>query len=435
MTITVAKTYAARGGKDLALTAAEQREMLRSALAQFASERGAVKKALLIPPDFTRYHSGAGELTVAAFELLAAGHAQVDILPALGTHRAMTGEELGRMFPGVPAERFFVHDWRREVEVIGEIPGAFFSAVSGGRVEYSAQVMLNKRLRHGGYDLILSVGQIVPHEVIGLANQNKNIFIGVGGSDLINKSHFLGAAWGMERIMGRADTPVRQVLNFAEREFAADLPIVYALNVRSKDAAGGLQTRGLYIGLGDDGFQQAAKLSQQCNLDMLPAPLKKIVVYLAPEEFQSTWLGNKAVYRTRMVIADGGELVILAPGLKHFGEDAQIDKLIRRFGYVTTPEILRHVKENPELAANLSAAAHLIHGSSEGRFTITYCPGHLTRAEIESVNYRYAELGGMLKRYDPKQLKDGVNRLADGEEIYFISNPALGLWALQRQFA
>src|SRR3990172_7027781 len=133
-------------------------------------------------------------------------------------------------------------------------------------------------------------------------------------------------------------------------------------------------------------FSRAADLSLRVNFTLLDAPLKKVVVYLDPSEFKSTWLGNKSIYRTRMAMADGGELVILAPGLKEFGEDPEIDRLIRKYGYRGTPATLAAVQANPELANNLSAAAHLIHGSSEGRFRITYCPGSQMRAEaIRSV--------------------------------------------------
>jgi hypothetical protein len=158
------------------------------------------------------------------------------------------------------------------------------------------------------------------------------------------------------------------------------------------------------------------------------------VVYLDPSEFKSTWLGNKSVYRTRMAIADDGELIVLAPGLKEFGEDKTIDTLIRKYGYITTPEILKLVEESPELKNNLSAAAHLIHGSSEGRFKIIYCPGKISKEEIERVNYNYVDLGKTMKKYNPEKLTDGINIMPDGEEIFFISNPALGLWAYRGRF-
>jgi nickel-dependent lactate racemase len=268
-----------------------------------------------------------------------------------------------------------------------------------------------------------------------MANYNKNIFVGTGGVDGINKSHFIGAAYGMERMMGRADTPVRRILNYASERFTRNLPIVYAHTVVSRGPDGGLRTRGLFVGDDAECFDKAAALSLKVNFEIVERPLRKVVCNLDPHEFKSTWLGNKSIYRTRMALADGGELIVLAPGLKEFGEDPEIDRLIRKYGYVGTPRVLRLVREQDDLRRNLSAAAHLIHGSSEGRFTVTYCPGHLTRAEIEGVNFRFADLQAMLQRYDPAELKDGFNRMPDGEEIFFISNPAIGLWASRERFA
>jgi nickel-dependent lactate racemase len=325
----------------------------------------------------------------------------------------------------IPLGRFLVHDWRHNVRCVGTVPGALLKDWSEGRVDYDVQVEVSHQL-FAGYDLILSVGQLVPHEVVGIANYTKNIMTGVGGADSINKSHFLGAVFGMERIMGRIETPVRKLFNYGIQTFLRDLPIVYLLTVMQKTAAG-MVMRGLYIGDDDATFTMGAKLSQQVNLDLLDAPLQKVIVYLDPHEFTSTWLGNKAIYRTRMAMADGGELIILAPGLKEFGEDPEIDRLIRQYGYRGTPATLAAVKANPELANNLSAAAHLIHGSSEGRFHITYCPGPgMSAGEIRSVGYA----AGKISDYSTDNYKDGLN--SDG--TFYISNPALGLWALKGQF-
>jgi nickel-dependent lactate racemase len=279
----------------------------------------------------------------------------------------------------------------------------------------------------------LSVGQVVPHEVIGMANYNKNLFVGTGGPEGINKSHFIGAVYGMERIMGKADNPVRSLLNYASDNFIKQLPVVYIHTVIGRDEEGMLVVRGLFIGDDEEVFRLAAELSLKVNFNILESPLKKVIVYLDPSEFKSTWLGNKSIYRTRMAMADDGELIVLAPGLKEFGEDHEIDRLIRKYGYRGTPATLKSLKENEELNRNLSAAAHLIHGSSEGRFSITYCPGYLTRKEIESVNFKYSDLPEMIKRYNPKKMKEGFNRMDDGDEVYYISNPALGLWTSRQR--
>ncbi len=388
---------------------------------------GQRKKVLALPPDFTRFHSRAGEVTTLVYKYYREN--LTDILPALGTHSPMTPAEISEMFRGVPSELFRVHDWRSDVVTVGTVPGDFISEITEGKLSYSWPAQLNRMLVNGKHDLIISIGQVVPHEVVGMANYNKNLFVGTGGPEGINKSHFIGAVYGMERMMGKADTPVRRLLNYASDHFIKDLPVVYIQTVIGRDENGKLVIRGLYIGDDYEVFKLASELSIRVNFTVLDEPIKKAVVYLDPSEFKSTWLGNKSIYRTRMAMADNGELVILAPGLKEFGEDKEIDRLIRKYGYRGTPATLKALEQNPELMDNLSAAAHLIHGSSEGRFSITYCPGLLTRQEIESVNFRYANLDDMLKKYDPSLLDEGVNRMPDGEEIYYISNPAVGLWA------
>lgn len=405
---------------------------IRDGLKKALDKIGPRKKVLAIPPDITRYYSKAGLITELAWEYYR--DKLTDVLPALGTHAAMTDAEISKMFGSVPASLFRVHDWRNDVLTLGEVPASYIESVSGGKVAYSWPVQVNRLLVEGGFDLILSPGQVVPHEVIGMANYNKNVFVGTGGPEGINKSHFLGAAYGMEKIMGRADTPVRKALNYASDHIASQLPILYIQTVIGRDSQGELVVRGLYIGDDVECFLKASELSLQVNFEMLDEPLDKVVVFLEPEEFKSTWLGNKSIYRTRMAIADGGELIVLAPGLKEFGEDGEIDRLIRKYGYQTTPEILRAVETNEDLRQNLSAAAHLIHGSTEGRFSMTYCPGHLSREEIESVNYGYAPLDEMMLRYDPAKLVDGMNEMPDGERVFYISNPALGLWSWKEKF-
>jgi nickel-dependent lactate racemase len=405
---------------------------LRNGLSEAFKKLGDRKKVLAIPPDQTRFHSQAGILTRLTWEYY--GNKLTDILPALGTHSAMTEYHLKNMFGNTPLNLFRVHDWRKDVVTLGEVPSKFIHQQSEGKLNFPWKAQVNKLLVEGNFDLILSIGQVVPHEVIGMASYNKNVFVGTGGPEGINKSHFLGAVYGMERIMGRAENPVRNVLNYASEHFAKHLPIIYVHTVISAGDDGKLKVRGLYIGDDMECFTRAAELSLKVNFEMLDDPLKKVVVYLDPTEFKSTWLGNKSVYRTRMAIADGGELIVLAPAVKEFGEDKKIDELIRKYGYVHTPQVLKFVDENEDLKNNLGAAAHLIHGTSEGRFSITYCPGHLSQQEIESVHYRYADLNTMLKRYDPEKLTDGYNTMPDGEKIFFISNPALGLWTYKERF-
>jgi nickel-dependent lactate racemase len=420
------------GGPGHAVTDVQRHAAVEAVLARIGSP-GSV---LLVPPDITRGNSRAGELTRLFVERLRETVPTVDIaiLPAIGTHFPMTAAERTRMFGDLPDEMFKVHNWREGLVHRGEVPGRFLAEVSGGKVDYPVGVELDRLVADGGYDAIISIGQVVPHEVIGMANGNKNILVGTGGRDTINKTHFLGAVCNMETILGRTDNPVRAVLNYAEEQFLTDLPLVYVQTVIGRDLHGELDMFGLFVGTGHAPFEHAAELSRELNITMLDAPLKKVVVYLDPHEFKSTWLGNKSVYRTRMAMADDGELIVLAPGVETFGEDPEIDRLIRAYGYKGTPATLQAVDANAELRDNLSAAAHLVHGSSEGRFRITYAPGGLSQEEIERVGFAYGDLTELRERYNPDTLKDGMNDVA-GEQVFYISNPALGLWALKEQFA
>ncbi len=407
-------------------------EETRQALFSSLDRLGEKRRVLAVPPDFTRYHSQAGILTELAWKYY--GNRLTDVLPAIGTHSPMTGVEIGNMFGKVPTSLFRVHDWHNSLAMLGEVPAAFVKEVSKGKIDYAIPIQVDSMIADGSHDLILSLGQIVPHEVIGMAGYNKNIFVGTGGAEAINKTHFLGAVYGMERMMGRADTPVRRILNYGSEHFARHLPVVYVLTVVGKNDRGELVIRGIFIGDEPDCFLRAAGLSLAVNFQMLDAPLRKVVVYLDPSEFKSTWVGNKSIYRTRMALADDGELIILAPGISRFGEDDQIDGLIHKYGYVGTPRILDLVQKQEDLKNSLGTAAHLIHGSSEGRFTITYCPGGLTQQQVEAAGFRYADLRAMTARYNPAVLAEGFNRLPDGEEIFFISNPGLGLWAHRKRF-
>ncbi|MBO7536291.1 MAG: DUF2088 domain-containing protein [Bacilli bacterium] len=395
-------------------------------------EGKSLKKVLLLPPDFTRFYSNAGLITNYYYHALI-DHCKVDILPALGTHEAMSKEQCEEMFGDIPYDAFIYHNWRSDVVKIGEVPGEYISSITDGLWTESVDVEVNKLIMDPSYDLIISIGQVVPHEVIGMANHSKNLFVGCGGKRMINASHMIGAVYGMERMMGKDHTPVRKVFDYGCEHFLKERPIMYVLTVTT-NPGGAIHTHGLFIGMGRKCLEEAIALAQEKNISFVDTGIKKCVVYLEPKEFRSTWLGNKAIYRTRMAIADGGDLIILAPGVTKFGEDLGVDKLIRKYGYVGRIKVLDLFKENADLQENMGAAAHLIHGSSDGRFNITYCVKNISKEEIESVNFKAMDYDEAIKLYDPNKLQFGYNTLENGETIYFIPNPALGLWINKEKF-
>lgn len=409
------------------------KEEIKSALLKSLEGRN-LKKVLILPPDFTRFHSGAGYITNVYYHALTEKGVQVDIMPALGTHVAMTEAQWNAMFGDIPFERMLVHKWRTDVVKLGEIPADFLSEITDGLWDEPVWAEVNRLVMDRSYDLIISPGQVVPHEVIGMANHSKNLFVGVGGSEMINKSHMIGAVYGMERMMGKDHTPVRRMFDYGMEHFLNDRPILFVLTVTTAPE-GNIHTHGIFIGEGRECLTNAVKLAQQKNIDFVEHGLKKCVVYLDPEEFQSTWLGNKAVYRTRMAMADGGELIILAPGVERFGEDDRVDELIRKYGYKGRLKTLEEFKkpENTDLRENMGAAAHLIHGSSDDRFTITYAVKNISKEEITSVGFNAADYDELAEKYNPDRLQYGYNEV-DGEEIYYIPNPALGLWINREKF-
>lgn len=388
-----------------------------------------VKKLLIIPPDYTRCFSKAGEITRAIYQRLH-GKAKIDIMPALGTHAMITEEERVKMFGDIPASLFIHHKWQTDTVNIGTVPGEFVSNLSDGAFTDPIDVEVNRKFWEDDYDLILSVGQVVPHEVVGMANYSKNIFVGIGGRQMINKSHMLGAICGIEQALGNDHAPAREVFDYAQDHYLKDKPLVYILTVTTTDDTG-TNLNGLYIGSGRRAYEEAVKMSQQLNITYLEKPAKKVVAYLDPMELKTTWVGNKGIYRSRMAIADGGELLILAPGVHNFGENEEVDKAIRQYGYIGRDKILELYKQN-KFPNQLMVPAHLIHGSSDGRFSITYAvdPALMSKQEIESVGFKYMDVHDALKVYDPNKLHDGWQTMPNGEEIYFIKNPATGLWRL-----
>jgi len=429
------KTYVACGGIEKDLCDKEMEELLTGALSEALKDSG---KVIALPPDITRIHSKAGFLTEITSNYLKDRLGAV--LPALGTHKPMIDAEISRMFGNTPKNKFLVHNWRNNITELGRIEDSFVEKITEGKVCFDWPVQVNKLLTkdNRNFSLIISIGQVVVHEVCGMSNHAKNIFVGTGGKEAIDKSHFIGAVYGIEKIMGRINTPVRNLFDEGFNRFGNKLPpilwVLTVINKRTENETGKengtYAVRGLYIGFGRDCFEKAALLSSKVNVNLVDEPVNKMLVYLNPEEYRTTWLGNKAIYRTRMAMADSGELIILAPGLERFGEDLELDQFIRKYGYRSTNEILKITKKDN---SNLCAAAHLIHGSSEGRFTIRYCPGEkMSRNEIEDTGFKWGNFNEMKEKFDINKLSSGWNTLPCQERFFYVSNPALGLWTNQQ---
>ena len=403
---------------------------IETAIDKLLQQYDNLRKILIIPPDFTRCFSKAGDITQIIYKKLST-NVKIDIMPALGTHAMINDEERIKMYGDIPKANFLHHKWQSDTIKIGEVPKDFVAKISNNLFNDTIDVEVNKYFWEDDYDLILSIGQVVPHEVVGMANYSKNIFVGIGGRQMINKSHMLGAICGIEKALGNDHAPARQVFDYAQKHYLKNKPLVYILTVTTTNKDDTINLNGLYIGTSRQAYEQAVQLSQKLNITYLNKPAKKVVAYLNPMELKTTWVGNKGIYRSRMAIADGGELLLLAPGIHSFGENAEVDEVIRKYGYIGRTKILKLYNEN-KFPNQLMVPAHLIHGSSDDRFSITYAvnPKLISKTEIESVGFNYMNIDDAIKRYNPDKLSDGWQIMPDGEEIYFIKNPATGLWRL-----
>jgi nickel-dependent lactate racemase len=411
-------------------------EQIRGAVTRLLEEartriKRDLRRVLLLPPDLTRAHSGAGRITEMLYEGLTGS--EVAVIPTLGQHQPHTGEENRWMFGSIPHRIIYPHDWREGVTRVGTIPASMVAETTGGAADWEIPVDLNTRLMTQPWDLVINVGHVVPHEVLGFANHNKNYFIGLGGKESICASHIAAAVYGIENNLGTLVTPLRACFNWAEQKYLGHLPDVYLQIVMRRDEHEKLVTSGIYVGDDLETYLAAARASRKQNVMTFDKPVRKIVAVMQADEFRSTWVANKAVYRTRMALADGGELLVIAPGLERFGEQPEVDALIRKYGYTGTERILRLYRTEKDLQEIAHGTAHLIHGSSEGRFTIRYAPGHLSQTEIEGVGYEYADLGEALTQYAPEHMAEGWNTMPDGEEVFYISTPSAGLWSTKEK--
>jgi nickel-dependent lactate racemase len=423
--------YICEGSAETAIDGQSAGKLIDILLAKIRKRYGNLRRVLLVPPDITRLHSFAGELTVMLYERLSSG-VHVEVMPALGSHLPMTEAEIRKMFPGIPLSCFRIHDWRRDVTECGEVPAARIREISEGVLDFSITCSVNRILFEGRWDRIISIGRIVPHELAGIANFSKNILIGLGGSNTISKSHYTAAVYGMERLMGKIENPMRQILRYMEDNCISSLPLTYLMTVRSIHD-GRLVTRGIFAGDDESAYRAGAEVCQKVSITKLDHPAGKIVAFMDGEDYHTAWVANKAIYRSRMALADGGELIVIAPGVKQFGEDEECDRFIRRVGYRTTKEMVNLVNNDPETAAHLTEVSHIIISSPEERFSMQYAPGQLSREETEAVGWHYCDPKDMMQRYDISRLNEGWNLLPDGEEVYFVPRPAGGLWCAEHR--
>src|SRR5207253_9929443 len=239
---------------------------------------------LLLPPDITRMHSGSGWITECFYKRLK-DEADIHVIPTLGQHEPHTREQNAQMFGSIPHERIHPHDWRGGCTYLGDVPADYVKEATGGCADWKFPVWLNSMLMSEPWDFVINIGHVVPHEVLGFANHNKNYFIGLGGKELICAAHMAAATYGIENNLGKLITPLRSCFNWAENRFLRHLPDVYFQVVMKRDTQNRLVTSGVYAGDDLETYLMAAKASGKESITVVDRPISKIVALMQGEEF------------------------------------------------------------------------------------------------------------------------------------------------------
>ncbi|MEI6163866.1 MAG: lactate racemase domain-containing protein [Planctomycetota bacterium] len=393
------------------------------------------QRVLLLPPDITRMHSGSGWVTEIMYDHFTAGGADCRVIPTLGQHIPHTEKENRAMFGAIPNDRIHAHDWRGGCVRVGKLSAEFVAETTHGAANWEVPIDLNTMTMREPWDIVINIGHVVPHEVLGFANHNKNYFIGLAGKETICTTHMAAACCGIENNLGCLITPVRALFNRAEEEFLGGIPDFYFQLTLARSFDDRLVHTGVHVGDDLETYLGAARQSRRENITVFDKPIENIVCVMQGDEFFSTWVANKSIYRTRMAIADGGTLTVIAPGLTRFGEQPEVEEIIRRHGYRGTPHTMEQYRKDPLMQDFAHATAHLIHSSSEGRFTIRYAPGGVSRADIEQIGFDYMPIDEAIARYKPYDSRQGFHTTDDGQEYYFIPTPSAGLWAAKEKLA
>ena len=382
-------------------------------------------------------------------------------MPALGT--AIQPAQIAKMYPTIPPALFREHDWRDGTVAVGTVPAADVRELTGGAINRPWTATLNALVARGGHDLVLSMGQVVPHEALGMANYTKNLFIGVAGAETINFTHHIMAVYGVENVMGRASNPGRALFDRAFDAFCPELPALFAMTVVGTKPDGARVTRGFYVGDTSESFK-AARLSLEVNFTMVDEPHAKAVP-ARRAKYAFTWTANKAIYRTRPG-ADGGELVARARRELRRARDARpADRkceratsarasarargpkpdpdarddappppppnFARRHGYRSSAETMSLLETDPS-SRKTSSPPRTRSGKSEGRFKITLSveAGGGLSADIEKANFEWGDVDALQQRYDPAKLTPGATCSPTAGACFLVPQPLpAGLWA------
>ncbi|MEO6907893.1 MAG: lactate racemase domain-containing protein, partial [Abditibacteriaceae bacterium] len=328
-TINIPDPAIGSGHSDQLLSDQSVCEIVKAALAPLDV---AGKKVLLIVPDGTRT-APVGLMFRSIFDQIGQQTKALDVIIALGTHQPMSEDAINTRLEVSAQERkerygsvqYLNHDWSSPETLIniGTIPSEEIHELSGGLFSMDVDVQINKVVYD--YDLLIIVGPVFPHEVVGFSGGNKYLFPGIGGPDILNFFHWLGAVVTNPKIIGNKWTPVRKVVDRAG-SFVTIPKLAFCMVVAKHDLMG------LYAGTPEAAWSKAADLSDKVNIIYKDKPFHTVLSH-CPPMYDDLWTGGKCMYKLEPVIADGGELIIYAPHIKEVS--VSHGKLIEQIGYHT----------------------------------------------------------------------------------------------------
>ena len=398
-----------KGYEDKYPTEAEIRELMVQALTQTDLSG---KRVLIITPDSTRT-APLPQMFRLFYEYLGEEVAALDYLIALGTHLAMTDDGLNKLFGLTPQERagkyakvnIFNHRWDLPDTFVnlGQITEAEIEEITGGLMRQAVDVRLNKLVFD--YDQIIICGPTFPHEVVGFSGGNKYFFPGIGGSEVINFSHWLGAVITSYEVIGTKYTPVRRVIDKAAA-FIDRPKLCFSMVVKGEDLAG------LYVGTPEEAYDAAADLSAKLHINWVDRPYQKVLSVM-PTLYDDLWTAAKGMYKTEPAIAAGGEVIIYAP---HIDEISYTHgKIIDEVGYHVRDYFLKQWDKFKHYPGGVLAhSTHLrgigeydvVRGIESPRIDVTLAT-RIPEERCRQVNLGYLDL-------DKVNLEDWENREDEG---------------------
>jgi len=318
------------------------------------------KRVLALTPDPTR--TCPLPLMARIVRDVVGGRAKsLDFMIALGTHTILSEERIDALF-GVPrgqrekefpGHRFFNHRWDlpETLRKIGTISEDRIHELSGGLFRESVDVVINAAVL--AYDLVLILGPVFPHEVIGFSGGNKYLFPGISGGDFLHFFHWLGAVVTCPRVIGYKETPVRALVNHAATMVPTPRHCL-AMVVRPD---GGLA--GLYAGTPEEAWSAAADLSARIHIVYKEKPFHT-VLGRAPEMYDELWTAGKVMYKLEPVVADGGTLIIHAPHVKEISRTW--GRYLERTGYHVRDWFLRRMESFQDIPRGVLAHSTHVRG-------------------------------------------------------------------------